>query len=44
MSKGLYASLTHGLHVALGEVGMDESGGVKVVGEEGGIKEIDGKS
>jgi hypothetical protein len=31
MSKGLYAYLAHGIHVALGEVGTDESGGVEVV-------------
>jgi hypothetical protein len=44
MSKGLYASLTHGLHVVLGELGMDESKGVEVEGEYGGIREVDGQS
>jgi hypothetical protein len=44
MSKGLYAYLTHGLHVVLGELGMDESGGVEEVGEDGGVGEVDGKS
>jgi hypothetical protein len=44
MSKGLYTYLAHGLHVSLGEVGMDESGGVDVVGEDGGLREVDGKS
>jgi hypothetical protein len=44
MSKGLYASLTHRLHVALGEVGTDESGGMEVAGEDGGLREVDGQS
>ena len=44
MSKGLYAYLSHGLHVALGEFSMDESGGVEEVGEDGGLREVDGKS
>jgi hypothetical protein len=38
MSKGLYTSLSHKLHVALGEVGKDESRGVEVVGEDGGLE------
>jgi hypothetical protein len=44
MSKGLYASLTHGLQEVLGERGMDESGGVGEVGEDGGVGEVDGKA
>jgi len=41
MFKGLY--LTHGLHVELVEVGTDESGGVEVICEDGGIREVDRK-
>jgi hypothetical protein len=44
MSKGLYASLAHKIHVALGKVGTNESGGVEVVGEDGGLGEVDGQS
>jgi hypothetical protein len=44
MSKGWYASLTHRFHVALSEVGTDEGGGVEVVGEDGGLREVDGQS
>jgi hypothetical protein len=43
MSKGLYESLTHGLQVALGKLGTDESGGVQAVGEDGGLREVYGK-
>jgi hypothetical protein len=32
------------LHVALGELGTDESGGVQVVCEDGGLRQVDGKS
>jgi hypothetical protein len=44
MSKCFYASLAHELHASLGKVGMDESGGVEVVGEDGGLGEVDGQS
>ena len=44
MYKGLYASLSHGLHVVLGELGTDENGGVEAMGEDGGLKEVDGQS
>jgi hypothetical protein len=42
MSKGLCASLACRFHVAFSEVGMGESGGVEVVGEDGGLGEVDG--
>jgi hypothetical protein len=43
MSKGLCASLDCRFHVMLGEVGMSESRGVEVVGEDGGLGEVDGQ-
>jgi hypothetical protein len=44
MSKVLYAFLSHELDVALGKVDTDESGGVEVVGEYGGLREVEGQS
>jgi hypothetical protein len=44
MSKGFHTSLAHRIHVALGEASTGESGGVEVVGEDGGLREVDGKS
>jgi hypothetical protein len=41
MSKGLCASLAYNFHVAFSEVGMGESGGVEVVGWDGGLGEVD---
>jgi hypothetical protein len=43
MSKGLCASMAYMFHVMLGEVGMGESGGMEIVGEDGGLGEVDGK-
>jgi len=43
MSKGLYAYLTHRFQEVLGERGMNESGGVGEVCEDGGVGEVDMK-
>ena len=39
----LYASLACRFHVAFSEVGVSESEGVEVVGEDGGLGEVDGQ-
>jgi len=43
MSKGFCASLTHKLHITLGEVGMGEHGVMYVEGEDERIGEVDEK-
>jgi hypothetical protein len=41
MSKGLCDSLFCRLQVMLGEVGMGESRGVEITGEDGGLGEVE---
>jgi hypothetical protein len=43
MSKGLCATLLCRLQVTVGEVGIGEGRGVEIVGEDGGLGEVEEK-